>query len=73
MSDNPNSPIHGNDGLKIPSTTASPRGLAAVVARDSSGRGCFREIPQGIQSIRYHSLSAAHSTLPAELAITSAT
>ncbi|KAF8160847.1 anthranilate synthase component II [Crassisporium funariophilum] len=36
-------------------------------------RGCFRDIPQGIQSIRYHSLSAAHSTLPAVLAITSAT
>ncbi|KAF4620364.1 hypothetical protein D9613_000378 [Agrocybe pediades] len=36
-------------------------------------RGCFRDIPQGIQSIRYHSLSAAHTTLPPELAITSAT
>jgi len=36
-------------------------------------RGCFRDIPQGIKSIRYHSLSAAHSTLPPELAITSAT
>ncbi|KAF8813758.1 anthranilate synthase component II [Phlegmacium glaucopus] len=36
-------------------------------------RGCFRGLPQGHQSIRYHSLSAAHSTLPSELAITSAT
>ena len=36
-------------------------------------RGCFRGVPQGIQSIRYHSLSAAHSTLPPELAITAAT
>lgn len=36
-------------------------------------RGCFRGIPQGIKSIRYHSLSAAHTTLPPELAITSAT
>ncbi|CAA7261654.1 unnamed protein product [Cyclocybe aegerita] len=36
-------------------------------------RGCFRDIPQGIKSIRYHSLSAAHTTLPAELAITAAT
>jgi len=36
-------------------------------------RGCFRGIPQGIKSIRYHSLSAAHTTLPSELAITSAT
>ncbi|KAF6760163.1 anthranilate synthase [Ephemerocybe angulata] len=36
-------------------------------------RGCFKNITQGIQSIRYHSLSAAHSTLPAELAITSVT
>ena len=37
------------------------------------GRGCFRGIPQGIESIRYHSLSAAHSTLPADLAITAIT
>ena len=36
-------------------------------------RGCFRNVPQGIKSIRYHSLSAAHSTVPAELAITSVT
>ncbi|KAF8973162.1 anthranilate synthase component II [Flammula alnicola] len=36
-------------------------------------RGCFRGIPQGVKSIRYHSLSAAYSTLPPELAITSAT
>ena len=36
-------------------------------------RGCFRGLPQGQKSIRYHSLSAAHSTLPSELAITSAT
>ncbi|KIK09867.1 hypothetical protein K443DRAFT_82166 [Laccaria amethystina LaAM-08-1] len=35
-------------------------------------RGCFRGIPQGIKSIRYHSLSAAHASLPPELAITSA-
>ena len=36
-------------------------------------RGCFRGLPQGLSSIRYHSLSAAHSTLPADLAITSIT
>jgi len=36
-------------------------------------RGCFRGITQGIKSIRYHSLSAAHASLPPELAITSAT
>ena len=34
------------------------------------GRGCFKDIPQGIQSTRYHSLSASTSTLPADLAIT---
>lgn len=34
-------------------------------------RGCFKGIPQGIKSIRYHSLSAAHATLPQALAITS--
>jgi anthranilate synthase/indole-3-glycerol phosphate synthase/phosphoribosylanthranilate isomerase len=36
-------------------------------------RGCFSGVPQGIESIRYHSLSASHTTLPLELAITSAT
>ncbi|KAG9220954.1 hypothetical protein CCMSSC00406_0002446 [Pleurotus cornucopiae] len=36
-------------------------------------RGCFKGIPQGIKSIRYHSLSASLSTLPPELAITSTT
>ncbi|GLB37383.1 putative trifunctional enzyme bearing the Gln amidotransferase (GATase) domain of anthranilate synthase, indole-glycerolphosphate synthase, and phosphoribosylanthranilate isomerase activities [Lyophyllum shimeji] len=34
-------------------------------------RGCFKGIPQGIKSTRYHSLSAAHATLPPELQITS--
>ena len=34
-------------------------------------RGCFRGLPQGHKSIRYHSLSAMHSTLPSDLAITS--
>lgn len=36
-------------------------------------RGCFRNVPQGIKSIRYHSLSASYNTLPADLAITSVT
>lgn len=36
-------------------------------------RGCFKGIPQGFQSTRYHSLSAAVKTLPAELQITSVT
>ena len=36
-------------------------------------RGCFRGLPQGLKSIRYHSLSTVHGTLPAVLAITSAT
>ncbi|KAJ7647615.1 anthranilate synthase component II [Roridomyces roridus] len=36
-------------------------------------RGCFRDIPQGIKSTRYHSLSAALTTLPADLAITAVT
>nr|CAC41002.1 anthranilate synthase [Coprinopsis scobicola] len=46
-------------------------GKVSKVRHDN--RGCFKDIPQGIQSIRYHSLSAALSTLPAELAITSVT
>ncbi|KIY65308.1 hypothetical protein CYLTODRAFT_492414 [Cylindrobasidium torrendii FP15055 ss-10] len=36
-------------------------------------RGCFRGLPQGIKSTRYHSLSAAHTTLPEDLAITATT
>ena len=34
------------------------------------GRGCFRGLPQGFESTRYHSLSANVETLPADLAIT---
>ncbi|KAG6857723.1 hypothetical protein H0H87_004139 [Tephrocybe sp. NHM501043] len=34
-------------------------------------RGCFKDIPQGIESTRYHSLSASQATLPSDLAITS--
>ena len=33
-------------------------------------RGCFRGLPQGFESTRYHSLSANVGTLPADLAIT---
>ncbi|KAF5386265.1 hypothetical protein D9615_002304 [Tricholomella constricta] len=34
-------------------------------------RGCFKGVPQGIKSTRYHSLSAAHTMLPPTLAVTS--
>ncbi|KAG5645432.1 hypothetical protein DXG03_006256 [Asterophora parasitica] len=34
-------------------------------------RGCFKGVAQGIKSTRYHSLSAAQSMLPPDLAITS--
>ncbi|KAJ7209679.1 glutamine amidotransferase [Mycena pura] len=33
-------------------------------------RGCFKDVPQGIKSTRYHSLSASHTTLPPALTIT---
>ena len=36
-------------------------------------RGCFKDIPQGIQSIRYHSLSAQSDNFPKDLVVTSAT
>jgi len=36
-------------------------------------RGCFKDIPQGIPSIRYHSLSAQPNKFPRDLVITSAT
>ena len=36
-------------------------------------RGCFKDVPQGIQSIRYHSLSAQTEKFPKDLVVTSAT
>ncbi|KAL0568622.1 anthranilate synthase / indole-3-glycerol phosphate synthase [Marasmius crinis-equi] len=36
-------------------------------------RGCFKGVLQGIESIRYHSLSASLTTLPPDLAITAVT
>ena len=36
-------------------------------------RGCFKDIPQGIESIRYHSLSAQPDKFPKDLVITSVT
>ncbi|KAJ3999363.1 glutamine amidotransferase [Lentinula boryana] len=35
-------------------------------------RGCFKGVSQGIQSIRYHSLSAALTSLPSHLVVTAA-
>ena len=37
------------------------------------GRGCFKDIPQGIKSIRYHSLGANVKTFPPDLSITATT
>jgi anthranilate synthase/indole-3-glycerol phosphate synthase/phosphoribosylanthranilate isomerase len=37
------------------------------------GRGCFKNIPQGFLSTRYHSLSASVKTLPDVMAITAVT
>jgi anthranilate synthase/indole-3-glycerol phosphate synthase/phosphoribosylanthranilate isomerase len=37
------------------------------------GRGCFKNIPQGIKSTRYHSLSAHIKTLPEQLVVTACT
>ncbi|KAF8331404.1 indole-3-glycerol phosphate synthase-domain-containing protein [Cantharellus anzutake] len=37
------------------------------------GRGLFKDVPQGIPSTRYHSLSANVKTIPDELAITATT
>ncbi|KAI0674902.1 N-anthranilate isomerase [Trametes maxima] len=46
-------------------------GKVSAIRHD--GRGCFKDIPQGIKSTRYHSLSASTSTLPADLAVTAIT
>ena len=37
------------------------------------GRGCFKDIPQGANSTRYHSLSAHIKTLPEQLVVTACT
>ncbi|KAF9049928.1 indole-3-glycerol phosphate synthase-domain-containing protein [Panaeolus papilionaceus] len=58
-------------GGKIAYAGEIMHGKVSKIRHDN--RGCFKGIPQGIESIRYHSLSAEHSTLPAELAISSAT
>ncbi|KAI0358728.1 N-anthranilate isomerase [Trametes cingulata] len=46
-------------------------GKVSAIRHD--GRGCFKDIPQGIKSTRYHSLSASTSSLPKDLAITAIT
>lgn len=46
-------------------------GKVSAIRHD--GRGCFKDIPQGIKSTRYHSLSAGVKTLPADLAVTAVT
>lgn len=56
-----------------PSSYAGETMHGKVSAIRHDGRGCFKDIPQGIKSTRYHSLSASSSTLPAELAITAIT
>lgn len=43
-------------------------GKLSRVRHDS--RGCFKDVPQGIQSTRYHSLSASVKSLPRDLQIT---
>ncbi|KAI9465689.1 N-anthranilate isomerase [Lactarius psammicola] len=43
-------------------------GKLSRIRHDS--RGCFRGLPQGFESTRYHSLSANVKTLPTDLAIT---
>ena len=46
-------------------------GKVSAIRHD--GRGIFKDIPQGIKSTRYHSLSAGIKTLPADLAVTAVT
>ncbi|KAF8629432.1 hypothetical protein AX15_003478 [Amanita polypyramis BW_CC] len=46
-------------------------GKVSKIRHDS--RGCFQNVPQDISSIRYHSLSAQHTSLPPDLAITAIT
>ena len=46
-------------------------GKVSRVRRDN--KGCFKDIPQGIQPIRYHPLSAQPGRFPQDLVLTSAT
>ncbi|KAI0090556.1 phosphoribosyl anthranilate isomerase [Irpex rosettiformis] len=46
-------------------------GKVSAIRHD--GRGIFKDIPQGIKSTRYHSLSAGIKTLPSDLAVTAVT
>ncbi|KAL0072716.1 hypothetical protein AAF712_000479 [Marasmius tenuissimus] len=59
--------VHGG---KIAYAGEIMHGKVSRVRHDN--RGCFRNVPQGIESIRYHSLSASLSSLPPQLEITSA-
>ncbi|KAJ7244201.1 glutamine amidotransferase [Mycena haematopus] len=54
--------------LKINYAGEIKHGKVSRVRHDN--RGCFKDIPQGIKSTRYHSLSAATTTLPPDLAVT---
>ncbi|KAF9263482.1 glutamine amidotransferase class-I [Marasmius fiardii PR-910] len=60
--------VHGG---KIAYAGEIMHGKVSRVRHDN--RGCFRDVPQGIESIRYHSLSTQLSSLPPQLEITSAT
>lgn len=60
--------LHGGD---IGYAGEIMHGKTSRVRHDN--RGCFKNVPQGITSIRYHSLSTQLSTLPADIAITSTT
>lgn len=46
-------------------------GKVSAIRHDA--RGCFKDIPQGIKSTRYHSLSAGVKTLPSDLTVTAVT
>jgi anthranilate synthase / indole-3-glycerol phosphate synthase / phosphoribosylanthranilate isomerase len=64
--------------LVISGTPSSSRYAGEIMHGKVSGirhdaRGCFKDIPQGISSTRYHSLSAGIKTLPSELAVTAVT
>ncbi|TFK44436.1 anthranilate synthase component II [Crucibulum laeve] len=58
-------------GGKIAYAGEIMHGKVSRVRHDN--RGCFKGVPQGILSTRYHSLSAEHTTLPPDIAITSTT
>ena len=67
-------PYYNSKETKITSSSFAGEIMHGKVSRiRHDNRGCFKGVPQGLKSTRYHSLSASLKTLPPHLAVTSTT